>query len=88
MRILTLKDPMVLDDRLHHPHDSIVVPNEVRGIPGTHADAYTIPYRVGCAAGGYVHSAQDRAGFHRGDSGADAGCGGHGVLWGRCGSGE
>ena len=54
MRILTLKDPMMLDDRLHHPHDSIVVPDEVRGVPGTHADAYTIPYRVGCASGGYA----------------------------------
>ena len=54
MRILTLKDPMILDERLHHPHDSIVVPDEVKGVPGTHATAYTIPYRVGCAAGGFA----------------------------------
>jgi len=52
VRIIRLDNPMMLDERLHHPHESYVVPDEVKGLPGTGANAYFLPYRVGCATGG------------------------------------
>jgi len=52
MRIIRLNDPMMLDERLHHPHETYVVPDEVKGLPGTGANAYFLQYRVGCATGG------------------------------------
>lgn len=52
MRIIRLDNPMMLDERLHHPYETYVVPDEVKGLPGTGAHAYFLPYRTGCAAGG------------------------------------
>ena len=52
MKIIRITDPMVIDERLHHPHETYVVPDEIKGMPGTGANAYLLPYRAGCAAGG------------------------------------